>query len=159
MAENQQVNAGNEEELAKVRALMEKAQQVNLGENLQHGVPIDYESTFGNAYKGFIEFKRPSMQDYMKMGALKAQFLGANGMVNINLVDNTIKFMAQVMSTLKVVIVKAPHWLLSEKGQIDVESIKEPDVLYHIFDKYEEWENSFRKQPERQPEGDSQASE
>lgn len=154
---NQEVQ-GNEENMAKVRELMGHAKAVNLGGNLTEGVPIDYVSEFGTRFTGTVVFKRPTMQDYMKMGAYKAQFLGQGGAVNVNLIDNTIKFMAQVMSTLKVVIVRAPEWLIKD-GRINVESVEEPDMLYHLFAKYEEWELTFRKPIQDELQGDSQATE
>lgn len=150
---------GNEENMKKVQELMNKANQVNLGDKLTHGVPIDFTSAYNTTYKGTIVFKRPSMQDYMKMGTLKAQFLGSNGIVNPMLIDDTIRYMAQCMSTLMVVIEQAPSWLLDDKGNIDVSSIKEPDLLYHVYDKYEEWEENFRKPSVEELQGDSQASE
>ncbi len=155
---NQVQAQGNEENMAKVRELMQQAQTVNLGGQHTEGVPIDYTSEFGTHYKGTIVFKRPTMQDYMKMGALKAQYLGQGGAVNKYLIDDTIKFMAQVMSTLKVLIVRAPEWLVKD-GKINVEGVQEPDVLYHIYDKYEKWELSFRKPIQRELQGDSQVTE
>lgn len=149
---------GNEENMAKVRELMEKSKQINLGSQMTGQVHIDYTSQYGTHYEGIVVFKRPSMQDYMKMGALKAQYLGAYGVVDARLVDTTIKFMAQVMSTLKVVIVKAPEWLIGKSGKIDVESVVEPDLLYHLYEKYEEWEDSFRKPVQDELQGDSETS-
>ena len=149
---------GNEENMAKVRELMNQAQTVNLGGNHTEGIPIDFTTEFGTHFTGNVEFKRPTMQDYMKMGALKAQFLGQGGAVNKHLIDDTIKFMAQVMSTLKVVIVRAPAWLVKD-GRISVEHIQDPEILYHLYGKYEEWEDSFRKPVQEELQGDSQASE
>ena len=130
---------GNEENLAKVRAMMAQAQQANLAGDLTEGVPLDYVTVFGNELKGFVVFKRPTMKDYMKMGALKSEELRKAGVKDINLVDSSIKFMAHVLSTLRVVIAKAPEWL------INLDAIQEPDILYYVYGKYEEWENSFRK--------------
>jgi len=149
---------GNEEQMQQVRDLMSKAGQVNLGDKLEKGVEINFESAYGTKYEGIVVFKRPNMQDYMRMGAIKAQFLGENGMVNPMLIDETIRFMAQAMSTLKVVILRAPEWLLDDKGNIDVESIVEPDVLYHIYYAYEDWEDTFRKGNRAEVPGDSQTS-
>lgn len=156
---NAQQGRDNTENMEKVRALMNTAKEVNLGGELRNIVPIDYTSQFGTKFTGKIEFKRPTMQDYMKMGALKAQYLGAYGVVDMRIVDGTIKFMAQVMSTLKVVVVKAPAWLVGAGGTIDVENVQEPDVLYHIYDLYEQWELSFRKSVQDDVQADSQATE
>lgn len=156
---NVQQTKDNAENMGKVRELMEQAKQVNLGGELTNSVHIQFTTAFGTEIEGVVEFKRPTMQDYMKIGAFKAQFLGANGVVNMNLVDGTVKFMAHVMATLKVVIVKAPRWLINKNGEIDVESIIEPDILYHIYDEYEKWEYSFRREPKEDLQGDSTATE
>ena len=144
---------GNEENLQKVRRLMEKADKISLGSDLETTVPIDYTSFQGKKYEGEVTFKRPNVQDFMKMGALKSEILRKSGVKDINLVDIPVKALAQTMATLKYVIVSSPKWLQ------DVEKMHEPDVLYHIHDKYEEWENSFRTNNDEKHEGDSEASQ
>lgn len=152
-------NQGNEQNLQKVQELRrqhelkEQADKVNLGNGFTSGVHIDYTSVFGTEVKGWVEFKRPSMLEYMQMGGLKSEILRQAGVRDINLVDNQIKFMAHVISTLKTVIVKSPEWLLN------IDNVKEPDILYHVYGKYEEWEDSFRKPSESKSEGDSEATE
>lgn len=155
---SQNVKNNNVENMTQVRELMQQAQAVNLGGENTEGIPIDYTTEFGSHYTGTVVFKRPTMQDYMRMGAYKAQYLGQGGAVNADLIDGTIKFMAQVMSTLRVVIVQAPAWLI-EGGRISVEHIQEPDILYHLYMKYEEWELTFRKPVQSELQGDSQATE
>lgn len=158
MTQNGQI--GNEENLAQVRALMETSQQVQLGNQLNVGVPIDFKSPYeGKHYTGTIVFKRPSMMDYMKIGTLKAQYLNENGFVNINMVDQTIKYMSQAMATLKVLTVKAPAWLLNGQGLIDIETIQDPELVFYLFDLYEEWENTFRSPVQDAKGGDSEATE
>lgn len=131
--------SNNEENRALVADLMAKAEQVKLGGELKAGVYIDHTTVFGTELKGSVVFKRPTMLDYVKIGAIKSEYLRSSGVVNANLVDNSVKFIAQVMATLQVVIVKSPEWL------IKLDSVQEPDILYHVYEKYEEWENSFRK--------------
>jgi hypothetical protein len=140
---------GNEENMAKVKALMEQAQQVNVGSELQNGVDIDFTSADGNVYRGKVVFKRPSVMDYMKMGALKSEIFRLAGVKDLNLVDPTVKFMAHVIATLKTVVVKRPEWML------DIDNMQEPEVLYHVYGKYEVWEDSFRKPDAGESEGDS----
>ncbi|MNN50856.1 hypothetical protein D3C81_1654630 [compost metagenome] len=91
--------------------------------------------------------------DYMKMGGHKSEIYRQAGVKDISLVDSTVKFMAHVLSTLNAVIAKRPEWL------VNLEQIQEPEILYHVFGKYEEWENSFRK-PVESPEthGDSETT-
>lgn len=153
-------NVGNEESMAKIQELMaqqkvmEKAQEVNLGGELRNGVLIEYVSSFGNTYKGWVEFKRPTAFEYMMMGAEKSEILRRAGVRDRSLVDNSIVFMAHVMATLSKVIVKAPEWLL------DIEGVKETDVIYHVYAKFEEWEDSFRKKSDgADASGDSKPTE
>lgn len=144
---------GNEGNMEKIREAMELHQKVQQGGNLKEGVPIDFTSMTGKVYKGVVVFKLPNMMDYMKMGGLKSEFLRLGGAKDIKLVDDSIKFMAHVMSTLEVVLVKRPEWLLK------LDEVLEPDVLYHVFYKYEEWENSFRSPVQPQTEGTSGAKQ
>jgi len=145
--------AQNAENMEIVKKLMENAEQVRLGSEAQEGIRIDYMSLYGNKYEGTVVFKRPSMKDYMRMGALKSEYLRLNGVVNINLVDSSIKEMAQVMATLTVLLVKRPEWLMK------LEEVEELDMLFHVFAKYEVWENSFRKPRETEPTGNSGVTE
>jgi hypothetical protein len=147
------------ENLDKVRQAMSEANRVALGSDLNEGVPIDFNSADGNEYKGTVYFRRPDMKAYMKMGAVKSEYLRVAGVKDISLVDGTVKFMAHVMGTLAVVISRAPAWLLDSKGKLDLEGVKEPEVLYHLFGKYEEWEDSFRKPIQRADAGDSKDTE
>lgn len=143
----------NEENQEKVRNLMAQAEQIKLGGELKAGVYIDYTSDFGTVFKGNVIFKRPTMLDYMTMGARKSEYLRKAGVVSPLLVDNTVKFIAHVMATLSVVIDKAPEWLLA------IEGVQEADILYHVFDQYEVWEKSFRKPTEGQVPPNSGTSE
>ena len=129
----------NTENMAMVKKLMAQADQIRLGGDLKAGVTIDFVTDFGTEIKGNVIFKRATMADYVKIGAIKSEYLREAGVVNINLVDNSVKFIAHVMATLSVVVVKSPEWLL------DIGTVKEPDILYHVFGKYEVWEKSFRK--------------
>lgn len=131
---------GNEANMEKVRSMMEQqVGQVNIGGALTHSVDIDYTSEFGNHYTGKVVFKKVNMKDIMRMGAIKSEILREAGVRDSRLVDNSVLFMATVLSTLQVVAVQRPAWLLKP------ENVEEADVLYHVYDKYEEWENSFRK--------------
>jgi len=144
---------GNEANLAKVRQLMAQNQQVQQGGNMTHGIFIDYVSQEGNHYTGTVVVKRPTVMDYMKMGGLKSEYLRQAGVQDANLVDDTVKILAHALATLKVVVVKCPEWLM------DMDNIREIDVLYHVFDKYEEWDYSFRKPVQAEPIGAGEASE
>lgn len=127
------------EEAIKQAELKTQAEKVNMGENLRDGADIDFESSDGNKYVGKVIFKRPNMLDYMRMGALKSEILRNAGVRDLNLVDKSVQFMSHVMATLKVVIVKSPSWL------VDIDKVEEPEVLYHVYAKFEEFEDTFRK--------------
>lgn len=144
---------GNEENMSRVMELMHSAEQVRQGDKLQEGVPINYTSQAGKVYTGVVVFKRPSMLDYMQMGGLKSEYLRQAGVVNVNLVDGTIKHMAQVLATIQKLAIKRPEWLLTP------EKIEDPDVLFHVYDKYEEWENSFRTSNKAETTGDSESTD
>lgn len=127
------------EQAMKEAELREQAMKINMGGEAKEGVQIDFTTEDGNVYNGVVVFKRPTMIDYMKMGAEKSEILRRAGIVDVNLVDNSVKFMAHVMATLKTTIVKCPSWLLN------LDDIVEPELLYHVYGKYEEFEDSFRK--------------
>jgi hypothetical protein len=146
------VSIGNEDNLAKVRALMDQAQEIGLGSKKQGELPIDFVSEEGNQYTGLIVVKRPNTMDYMKMGAIKADILRQNGVTDLKLIDDGVKFMAQMLATFQVVIVKCPTWFLKP------EAIEEVEILYHVYAKYELWLDSFRKLRAPELTGDSQAS-
>jgi hypothetical protein len=147
---------GNEDNLEKIQELMkqqalaEQAEQIHLGGNLKNGTYIDFESDFGTKFQGWVEFKRPTTFEYMQMGGKKSEYLRKAGVKDVNLVDNSVKTLAHCMAVLATVVTKCPEWLL------DIEEVKEPEVLYHVYAQYEVWENSFRKKFE--PEGDSPAT-
>jgi len=144
--------AENSANMEKVKELMAKADQIKLGGELKAGVTIDFVSDFGTNFSGNVIFKRPTMGDYVRIGALKSEYLREAGAVDLKLVDNIVKFMAHVMATLSVVVVKCPEWLA------DIEKAQEPDILYHVYEKYEEWEKSFRKLPAESVPVNSEAS-
>jgi hypothetical protein len=144
---------GNEDNMVAIRAAMEAQEKAQLGGNLKEGVPIDFTSLEGNHYAGVIVFKKPDMFDFMRMGARKSEILRLAGVRDLTLVDEPIKFMAQVISTLEIVAVKRPEWLLKPS------EIKEPELLYHVFGKYSEWENAFRKDFSRESTDDSETTE
>lgn len=158
MSEFTEENNKSRENMEKVRGLMAKAEEANLGSANRKDVAIDFTSEYGTHFKGTIVFKRPNMQDYMRMGALKAQELGRYGALDADLVDVSIKIIAQVLSTLQVVVEKAPDWMIHD-GKISVHHFQEPDILYHIYSKYEDWESNFRKPVQSESEGNSTTTE
>lgn len=129
-----------EENMAEVQRLMEEAAKVNAGSKLKEGIAIDFLSVDGNRYKGTVIFKRPGVMDFMKMGAIKSEIFREAGVVELSLVDQSVKMMAHVIANLKVVIAKS-----SIEDLLKIDECREPELLYHVYGKYEEWEYSFRK--------------
>lgn len=151
MTEN--VKKDNTENMAKVREAMSMQKQIAQGGELQYGIPIDYTSSEGKNYTGTVVFKKPNTMDLMKIGGLKSEFLRLGGTQNLNLVDPGIKYLAHVMATLSIVLHKRPEWLA------DVTKMDDLDVVYHVHDKYEEWESQFRKPVQGANADDSSATE
>lgn len=150
------VEEGNEKNMEKVREMMkqETADAIAQGSKATNTVFIDFTSDYGNLYQGNVVFKRPGVMDIMKMGAHKSEILRLAGVRDMNMVDQGVKYMAQVIATLKLVVLKSPEWL------VRIETVEETDLLFHVFDKYNEWERSFRKTSAGvSAEGDSKPSE
>jgi hypothetical protein len=147
---------GNEAQMAEIKAAMaakEKADQVNTGDKARYIVPIDFTSLESGAhYKGKIEFKRPNVFEGMKMGGLKTQILKDAGIVDRELADDGVMFMATAMATLKVVVVRCPEWF------IDIEKVADSDLVFHVYGEYLKWNDSFRPNGEGVAEGNSQPS-
>ncbi len=128
---------------------MDTETQIGLGANLTHEILVDYIDAYDDHFKGKIVIRRPNMQDYLKMGALKASYLKqAVGKdpttketiyADPNFIDHTIKMMAQFISTFKVLVVKCPKWF------DEPEKLNDFGLLDHIYFEYEVWLNSFRK--------------
>lgn len=128
-----------EENKRKVAEAMAFQQQVSQGSALEKREDIDYTTSEGNHYKGTVVFKKPSAMDMMKLGGLKSEYLRRGGATDLRLVDVPVRQLAQVMATLSVVLVKRPEWLA------DVTEVSDLDILYHVYDKFDEWERQFRR--------------
>ena len=149
----------NSENLAKVREAMAKAQvsqvadQVNAGDNTTHTETINFTSSFGNTYQGQVVFKRPNALDLMRIGGLKAQYFSEAGITNLEIVDNSVRLLAHVLAHLKVLVLKCPAWLF------DVDKVDDMELIYEVYGKYRDWEDSFRKVVPTAQAGDSEPSE
>lgn len=150
---------GNENNMAAVRKMMEEEKlknltdEVNQGGDAENVVTIDYTSDEGLHYEGKILFKRPTVMEVMKMGGRKSEILRNAGVTDLTLVDPSIRMMAQSIATLEVVVVKCPEWLLN------LEEVTDLDMLFHIYGRYEGWENSFRLRNIAKQAGNGEASE
>lgn len=134
-----------EENLKKIEELSKK---VALGGKQTKELEIDYEGFDGNHYKGIIEVKRPTIGDYLKIGTEKAKFIqkqvgyddyGNPLDVDPKFIDSDIKFLAHMLATFKVVVVKCPSWFLKP------EELSDFSLLDHIYVRYQAWLNSFRR--------------
>ncbi|AKG36085.1 hypothetical protein [Paenibacillus durus] len=127
--------------------------KVAAGGKLNEAEVLDFESAEGNRYKGVLVFKKPTMADLMKIGGLKSEFLRTAGVQDARLVDNDILFTAHMLATLEVVLVKRPEFLFK------LNEVKESDLIFHVYGKYQVWEASFRKEFRDAPKTDRPASE
>lgn len=141
------------ENMQKVKAAMEAHAKVQMAGNLQEAVSINYESYEGNTYEGTVVFKKPTMGDWMRIGAIKADLLRKAGVTDMELVDDTVQLMAHAMATLTVVVIKRPPWFAN------LEEMTESDVIYHVYGKYMVWADSFRKPVQGAAAADSKDSE
>lgn len=90
----------------------------------------DFEPTFIGKFK----FHSPTVMERMRIGVAKSQLLqGLEGHVDV-MTDN----IAHMSATLAVVIDDAPTWF-------NLDEIYEYEVLERVYDKYFEWNSSFRK--------------
>ena len=90
------------EQQAAAQAAIETAQKVRAGGELKEGELLDFTSTEGNHYTGVLVFKKLTMAELMKSGALKSEILREAGVQDVRLVDTDILFMAHVISVLDV---------------------------------------------------------
>jgi ribosomal protein L19 len=144
---------GNESQMEQIRrdmALKEQSDAVSLGDKAKNVVEIDYEAEeSGKRYVGKIIFKRPNVMENLKIGGRKSKLLQDAGVEKIELVDEGVYMMAQALATLETVIDKCPEWL------IDLASIEDADLLFHVYGKFRAWQYSFRLEGALQSEGNS----
>lgn len=131
---------GNEANMDKVREMMltKTAEELNIGDKATNSVAIDFTSEYGTRYQGNVVFKRPNVMEFMKMGGIKSEILRQAGVQDVKLVDLGVKYVAQVIATLKTVVVKSPEWL------VNIDAVQDTDLLFYVHDAYEGWEHSFR---------------
>lgn len=165
------MTVGNEENLKKIqeaRAQAEilRAQEtvdlINEGGDGVTRIPIDFTTERDKNFKGVIGFKHMTMFDFARAGAEKSRMFIEAGITTPEqrlLVDATVQFLIHVVSNLTVAIVDAPAWLKDKQGNLAIEGNDHMDLIFHIYDKYEEWQNSFRKPSEADGTEDNQASE
>lgn len=143
------IDKQREENLEKIREL---GQKVRLGDNLVETLDIDFVGADGTEYKGVVEVKRPNMRDYVQMGTLKGKYLQkflGNEYVHPDYIDNTIKYLAHMLSTMEVVVLRCPVWFLHP------EELHDFSVLDHVYTRYQTWLDSFRTDSAGESSGDS----
>ena len=111
----------------------EIGQNVLLGKARTVVVQVDLTAFYEEGL-GKFKFHSPTVIERMRIGVAKSQLLqGLEGHVDV-LTDN----IAHMTATLSVVIDDAPTWF-------DIDNIYEYEALEAVYDKYAEWNNSFRK--------------
>ena len=101
----------------------------------QRKVEMEFDFTeFDQSYKGIFTFHHPTLQERMRIGVMKAQLLnGMDGKVDV--ITDNIAYMTAVLS---IVIDNAPAWF-------KLNELYDYEILNSVYEKYNEWVNSFRK--------------
>lgn len=142
-----------EEQKKQAQQAAELALKARAGGELKEGEILDYESLEGNKYEGVLVFKKPTIGDTMRMGALKSEILRTAGIQDTRFVDDDIMLTAQALAELEVVLHKRPECLLNLKA------IEEHDLLLHVYGIYRNWLGNFRKDFRKSLPGDSTVSD
>lgn len=155
---------GNEEQMAKVRELMQQKNTTELGSSINAGSEntftweMDFTSLEGKQYKGTFVFKKLNIRDSLRIGGIKSELLRSYGVTNMSLVDPGMLILLEAVSALTVGIVRCPSWLLNEDGKVDVQKLETYDVIFAIYDVYDSWLDSFRKSRTSESDADSETA-
>lgn len=98
---------------------------------------IDFTAPSGENFKGSFIVHRPTVGERIKIGVSEARELG--GLINV---DWQTSNLARIVSTLDVVIDKAPTWWKPN-------DILELEVLQEVYDKYVDYLQTFQRKPEQ----------
>jgi len=135
------------------------ASRVNAGGKYETELVIHYEGECDVVYDGMVVVKRPTVQDIIKIGVLKSNYimkqaekLGVRH-VDLTLIDSSVKIIATWVAELSVVVVRCTPWFS------DILNIEDLGLVQHVYDRYTEWLDSFRRPSVTKPDGDSQASQ
>lgn len=128
-----------EEQKKQAQQAAELAMKARAGGELKEGEILNYESLEGNKYEGVLVFKKPTIGDTMRMGAVKSEILRTAGVQDIRFVDEDIMQLAKITAELDVVLHKRPECLLNLKA------IEDYDLLLHVYGLYMNWLGAFRK--------------
>lgn len=142
-----------EENLEKIRKL---STQVRQGTGLQHDLEIDFVTSTGEVLTGTVVVHRPSMAEYLQMGVIKGRYISkyvGKEYVRPEYIDSTIQYLAHMLATMQVVVDQCPPWFM------DLENLRDFDVLNHVYTQYEQWVNSFRTGSTEPTSGDSETTE
>jgi hypothetical protein len=140
----------NARDAANTSLVRDLAQNALLGSGKTFETTIDYLSDVGTEIKGSIVFHKPNSGEIMKMAGIKtmyiqSQFLDDEGdpiAVDPVLIDSMLTYVAEVVSSLKVVVDKVDEGL---EFLLKPEEYDEIDVLFHVYGRYQAWRNSFRR--------------
>lgn len=103
-----------------------------------------------NGYKGHFKVKHPSLLDQMNIGVVTSKLLKGIPGNQVNVIANNIAFM---YATIMTVGKEVPTWF-------SIEKMDDYTVLEAIYEKYREWNETFRKSSEQVSNGgDSTSSE
>lgn len=86
-----------------------------------------------NGYTGEFSIKYPSLMERMRIGTLRARYLG-DMLGNVDVYTDNIAYMA---ATLETLLVQKPKWF-------NLEALDDYGVLEAVYEEYLKWANSFR---------------
>jgi len=107
-------------------------QSINQGKRRTYTFKVDFSEISEN-FVGEFTVHHPSQMERLQVGVIKAQLLGGVQPLDV-LTDN----IAQIISTLDVVIDKKPDWFDPFSDDLDYE------VLEAVYLEYMKWVDSFR---------------
>jgi len=90
-----------------------------------------------NGFKGEFTIKYQSLMDRMKIGTLRAKYLGDMQ----NKVDIHTDNIAYMCATLETLLIEKPKWF-------NLEILDDYSVLEAVYEEYMNWANSFRRADE-----------
>jgi hypothetical protein len=126
----------------------ETLQKVNQGKRRTYTFQVDFHE-YNPKFVGSFVVHHPSQMERLQVGVIKAQLLG--GVVPLDTMTDNI---AQIISTLDVVIDSKPAWFDVFDDELDY------DILEAVYLEYINWVNTFRRRTEAESDkGNSEKSE
>jgi hypothetical protein len=131
--------------------------KVELGKEIRQGGSKTFNLEFvyiqedGSTLSGNFVFKRPNVGEYIRIGVEKAKYLKKHiakyyqdsqeeesFVIGVEDIDPTIRVLAEMMATLKIVSIEYPKWFK------DPESLEDVSIIYRLYEEYNQLLINFR---------------